>query len=183
MENIFFNDWGALARVLISGVSAYFVLIFWLRLFGKRTLAKWNAFDFAVTVAFGSTLATVFLSKNTPVAEGIVAFGVLASLQFIVPWTSLRSDVVKQIVKSNPSLLFYHGEYLHDAMREQRVSEGEVRAAIREAGHAAIEEIKAVVLETNGNISVIKQSENSSESALSDVGNYEEVKKKMRGGA
>lgn len=178
MENMFFDNWTALARVLIIGTLAYVTLIFWLRVFGKRTLSKWNAFDFVVTVAFGSTMATALLSRDISLMEGVFAFALLAALQFVVTWTSLRSDFVRKLVKSDPTLLFYQGEYLPDAMREQRVSEGEIRAAIREAGHAAMEEIEAVVLETNGNISVIKQTDDPSKSALSDVGNYDEVKKK-----
>lgn len=175
MDNLFFDNWMSLARVLIIGVLAYVAVIFWLRLFGKRTLAKWNAFDFIVTIAFGSTLASVLLSKNIALAEGVFAFFLLAGLQFLVTWVALRVPFVQKLVKSEPSLLFYRGEFLNDVMLKQRVAEEEVRAAIRTSGYGAIEDIEAVVLETNGNFSVIKKSDNSSNSALSDVAYFDKI--------
>ena len=83
---MFFQSWSSLAATAITGVSAYIALIVTLRLSGKRTLAKMNAFDFVVTVALGSTLATVLLSKDVPLAEGVLAFALLIALQFAVAW-------------------------------------------------------------------------------------------------
>ncbi|HXG82568.1 MAG TPA: hypothetical protein VNI84_00950 [Pyrinomonadaceae bacterium] len=51
---MFFDDWFGLVRILIVGVLAYAALIFLLLASGKRTLSKWNAFDFVVTMALGS---------------------------------------------------------------------------------------------------------------------------------
>jgi len=99
---MFFNNWADLGRVLIVGVLAYLGLIVLLRLSGKRTLAKMNAFDFVVTVALGSTLATVLLSKDVALAEGLVAFATLVALQFIIAWLSVRSETVSRFVKSEP---------------------------------------------------------------------------------
>jgi uncharacterized membrane protein YcaP (DUF421 family) len=58
MEKIFFNVWESIVRTLVIGVLAYAILILQLRISGKRTLSKMNAFDFIVTIALGSTLAT-----------------------------------------------------------------------------------------------------------------------------
>ena len=71
---MFFNGWIGLARVILVGAFAYFGLIILLRISGKRTLSKMNVFDLIVTVALGSTLATVLLSKDIALAEGITAF-------------------------------------------------------------------------------------------------------------
>jgi hypothetical protein len=65
-----FDDWSGLLRVLIVGTSAYVGLVTLLRFTGKRTLSKMNAFDMIVTVALGSTLATVLLSSDVALAEG-----------------------------------------------------------------------------------------------------------------
>lgn len=64
MEGIFFNGWFALVRTAVVGVLAYVALIVFLRLSGKRTLSKMNAFDLIVTVSLGSTLATIALSAD-----------------------------------------------------------------------------------------------------------------------
>ena len=78
---MFFDDWFGLLRVMVVGVAAYAALVALLRASGKRTLAKLNAFDFVVTVALGSTLATVLLSKDVALAEGLRAFALLTGLQ------------------------------------------------------------------------------------------------------
>ncbi|MDP9439064.1 MAG: DUF421 domain-containing protein, partial [Actinomycetota bacterium] len=58
-----FDSWVGLFRVAAVGTAAYFALVLLLRISGKRTLSKINAFDLVVTVALGSTLATVLLSS------------------------------------------------------------------------------------------------------------------------
>lgn len=81
MEAIFFNGWSVLGRTLLIGVLAYVSLVFMLRVSGKRTLAKMNAFDLLVTVAIGSTLATIVLSKSVAVrSAGIGALGDVAAV-------------------------------------------------------------------------------------------------------
>ncbi|MCY7376749.1 MAG: hypothetical protein LH472_12385 [Pyrinomonadaceae bacterium] len=87
---MFFDDWFGLIRILIVGVLAYSALIFVLLASGKRTLSKWNAFDFVVTIALGSTLATVIISKDVSFAEGVLALGLLVGLQFVITWLSVR---------------------------------------------------------------------------------------------
>lgn len=153
---MFFNSWHALLRVVVVGVLAYAALVVMLRVSGKRTLAKMNAFDLVVTVALGSTLATVLLSKDVALAEGVLAFATLIALQFAVAWLSVRSTAVREAVKSEPALLLFQGRYLDDALRRERVSREEVRAAIRAAGQASLSEVTAVVLETDGTFSVVR---------------------------
>lgn len=169
MEKIFFNGWFELLRVLIVAVLAYASLVGFLRVSGKRTLSKMNAFDLVVTVALGSTLATILLSKDVALAEGLLALAVLIGLQFAVAWLSRRSRRVEALVKSEPSLLLHQGRFLPLALKRERVTESEVQAAIRSQGIARVEEVAAVVLETDGTFSVIKSSPSPWPSSLSDV--------------
>ncbi|MHB1413950.1 MAG: DUF421 domain-containing protein [Chloroflexota bacterium] len=155
---MFFNSWFDLARVVIVGIGAYVALVLSLRVFGKRTLSKMNAFDLVVTVALGSTLATILLSQSVSLAEGIVAFLVLLGLQYVVAWLSVRSSPFSALVKSEPSLLFFRGQFLAASMRRERVVVAEVLAAMREQGISSLSEVEAVVLETDGSFSVVKSS-------------------------
>ncbi|EPX58975.1 hypothetical protein D187_003352 [Cystobacter fuscus DSM 2262] len=154
---MFFDNWQALGRVALVGVCAYVALVLMLRLSGNRTLSKLNAFDFVVTVALGSTLATVLLSKDVALAEGLLAFAVLIGLQFLVTWTSVRVSWVNHLVKSEPLLLFHQGRFLPRAMRRARVVEQEVLAVMREQGVARLDSVEAVVLETDGSLSVLRR--------------------------
>ena len=166
---MFFNDWYGLLRVLIIGVLAYVAVIIWLRITGKRTLSKWNAFDFVVTIALGSTLASVITSRDVPLVEGVVALGLLVLLQFVITWLSVRVPAMRRLIKAEPTQLLKNGRFLDDALIRERVSESEVRMAIRSHGHASVEEIEAVVLETDGGFSVIKRSEIGSRSAIENI--------------
>jgi uncharacterized membrane protein YcaP (DUF421 family) len=138
-------------------VLAYFALVWFLPISGKRTLSKMNAFDLVVTVVLGSTLATVLLNREVSLAEGALAFALLIGLQFVVTWSSIRAGWVHRLVTGDPVMLFYRGEVLHGAMRAERVTEDELLAAIRSAGTASLEEVAAVVLETDGSFSVVRR--------------------------
>ncbi|MFP4281309.1 MAG: DUF421 domain-containing protein [Verrucomicrobiota bacterium] len=159
----------SLGRTLLIGVFAYAALVLFLRISGRRTLSKMNAFDFVVTVALGSTLATVLLSKSVPLADGLLAFGLLIGLQFLVTWTSVRLQWVQRIVTGEPIMLLFRGACLPQALRKARVTENEVRAAVRSAGLARLEEVDAVILETDGSFSVIPQVEDRGCSGLKGV--------------
>lgn len=153
---MFFDGWDDIWRILIVGTLSYVATVAFLRVSGKRTLSKFNAFDFVVTIAFGSILATVILNKDIALAEGITAIGLLIGLQFIVTSLSVRSDAFASIIKGEPTLLYSNGRFLNDAMRRARVPEAEIRAAIRERGLIE-EQIAAVILETEGTFSVLSK--------------------------
>jgi uncharacterized membrane protein YcaP (DUF421 family) len=166
---MFFDGWTGLWRVLVVGTLAYAALIFLLRISGKRTLSKMNAFDLIVTVALGSTLANVLLSKEVALVEGVAGFFLLIGLQYGITWASVRFPRVESWVKAEPSLLHFRGRCLREAMRQQRVTEDELRAAVRERGIGSLEEVGAVVLETDGSLTVLKQAEGGEGSALEGV--------------
>jgi len=153
-----FDNFSDLVRVAIISVLAYASLVVVLRLSGKRALAKLNAFDLVVTVALGSTLATLLLSKDVAFAEGLLAFAVLAGLQWVVAKLSIASPVFKSMVRSKPRLLLEGGCYRDAAMASERVTRSEVNAAIRNAGIGHLRDVGAVVLETDGSMSVIRNS-------------------------
>ena len=156
---MFFDTLHGLMRVLVISVLAYAWLVFVLRLSGKRSLAKLNAFDLVVTVALGSTLATVLLTKDVAFAEGALAFCMLALLQWIVAQLSIRSSWFSDLVRSRPRLLVEDGDFRDGAMRDERVTRAEVEASIRKSGIGRIEDVGAVVLESDGSMSVLERSD------------------------
>jgi uncharacterized membrane protein YcaP (DUF421 family) len=168
-EAVFFQGWEIIWRTIIVGVLAYAALVVIVRVAGKRTLSAMNAFDFIVTVALGSTLATILLAPDVALAEGITAFIILIGLQVVVSGLSSRSKIVSRMVKNEPRMLYYQGEFLYDAMRRERVVENEVLQAVRSQGIASMGDVNAVILETNGNLSILKQVKPGEGSTLEDV--------------
>jgi uncharacterized membrane protein YcaP (DUF421 family) len=168
-----FDSWAGLARVVIVGTLAYLGLVILLRASGKRTLSKMNAFDLVVTVALGSTLATVILTSDVALLEGLTAFALLIVLQLVITWLSVRSSAIRGLVKAEPALLVYRGALLHSAMRRERVTEAEVLAAVRSQGIASLDVVEAVVLETDGSFSAVERSAETDGSALRTVDRYD----------
>jgi uncharacterized membrane protein YcaP (DUF421 family) len=158
---MFFSDWDDLKRILVVGTLAYVALVLFLRMSGKRTLTKLNAFDLVITVALGSTLSAVLLDKSISLAEGVVAFSLLICLQYLITWTSVRVRLLERFVKSEPTLLLRRGQFLERAMREQRITRSEIISAIRNSGNSQLKDIAAVVIETDGSLSVVRQATNS----------------------
>lgn len=153
------GTWDDIERVLIIGCLAYAGLVAMLRISGKRTLSQMNAFDFVVTVAFGSILASLIISKDSSLTQGLAAFGVLILLQFVVTSVSIRSPRAKRLISSEPRLLMRHGQFLDSQMRAARMTEGDVLSAIRQQGVADTSRVVAAVLETDGSVSVVVKNE------------------------
>lgn len=173
--DIFFKSWESLLRVLVTVIFAYPGLILLLRIYGKRSLSKLNMFDFIITVAFGSTLASVVIQENVTIIDGLVTFALLLTAQYIVTKTSLKSEWMNNIIKSDPTIIFYEGKFVDEAMEAERVSEDEILASIRQQGIACLNDVHAVVLETNGELSVLKAQENIIRPTLRTTQNYEKV--------
>jgi uncharacterized membrane protein YcaP (DUF421 family) len=159
----------ALARILLAALIGYVVIVGAIRLAGKRALAKWNAFDFVVTIALGSSLSTLILSKQISIFEGLIGSVSIVFLQFVLTWLSVRIRWLHHAARGEPVLLLLDGQPKHGAMRRARVSDAELTAALRKSGAATFDEVHAVVLETDGNLSVISARPKHGRSTLEDV--------------
>ncbi|MGQ9426989.1 DUF421 domain-containing protein [Gilvimarinus sp. F26214L] len=173
---MFFGGWSSLARTLIVGVLAYAVLVLFLRISGNRTLSKLNAFDFVVTVALGSTLATVLLTKSIALADGAMAFAVLIGLQLAVTWSSVRVRWLRQVLTGEPLLLLYRGRLVPASLRQARVTEDEVRSAVRSSGILSMDDVEAVVMETDGSLSVVRRASAAGPLSLEGVRQFDRSK-------
>ena len=156
---MWFDSWSAVGRVLAVGAATYVVLVILLRTSGKRTLSKLNAFDLVVTVAMGSTLSSALLSSDVSFAEATAGFVALVVLQYLVARLSVAWQGFAHLVRSEPRLLLANGRFLDDALRHERVTRSEVLAALRSSGMSRLEHAAAVVLETDGSMSVLAASD------------------------
>lgn len=145
----------ALLGVGLSTVGVFFALLLIVRFVGLRSFSKMTGFDFAVTIAIGSMLSAILLTDSPPLLQGIFAVGLLFGLQAIVSFLRSRSSAFTALVDNSPLLLMAHGEVLHDNLRRARVSEDDLRAKLREANVLDPREVRAVVFEATGDISVL----------------------------
>lgn len=172
MNKIFFDNWESLTRTLIITIIAYIAIILMLRISGKRTLSKMNAFDFIITIALGSAFATITLNKSVALADGALVFFLLIFLQYSITWLSVRNKFIKKLITSRPSLLLYKGELFKDVLKKERITIEEIYVAARQKGISDLKSIDAIVLETAGEITVIPKIENNQPSTLENVKYY-----------
>jgi len=169
MEKLLFKDWESLWHISFCAVISYLTLFLFIRISGKRTLAKLNAFDFVVTVTLGSTLSSMILAKVT-IAEGAVALIVIIVLQYLLAWLARESPIMEKAINSSPTLLFYDGKFLEEPMKKEVITREEIYAEIRKFRIERMEDVKAVVMELNGEITVVKRAAPGSDhTSLEDI--------------
>jgi uncharacterized membrane protein YcaP (DUF421 family) len=125
------------------------------RLVGLRSFSKMSAYDFAITVAFGSTLASVVLSPDRGLVDGALAFVALFVTQWIVGFVRSHFPRMQAPLDNRPLLLMHDGRMLHENMLEARVTEADLIAKLRESGVLRMSDVRAVVFETTGDVSVL----------------------------
>ncbi|WP_283641599.1 DUF421 domain-containing protein [Mesonia mobilis] len=169
LEKLLIGDYESLISIVVTAPIIYVSIIFYIRIFGKRTTSQMNSFDWIVTVAMGSLVASTVILKDVSVIAGALAIFILMSLQFVLTKLMVRSKKVRELVRATPELLFFDGEFIMKNMRQERITKPEVYAAIRESGLPNINEVYAVVLETDAKFSVIGMSKSNSSFSLADV--------------
>ena len=157
-SEMFFQNWSGIVRTLLVGSLAYVTLVLFLRISGKRTLAKLNAFDLVVTVALGSTLSAIILQESVALAEGAAALALLILLQFLVTFLSVRSAGFAGALRSEPALLARDGAFCMAAMKRERITQDEALSAVRASGGNDIAKVEALILESDGTLSVVMRS-------------------------
>lgn len=168
-DRFFFSGWEPVLRILVVGTAAYVAIVLLVRIVGKRTLVQMNALDFILTVALGASFGRILTAKEVVLAEAITAFGLIVVLQYALTWLQVRSPTFTRTVNSPPALLFFRGNFLHDRMRRELVTRAELCAALREHGIGSFGEVEAIVLETDGRISVIRSDRAGDNSALGSL--------------
>ncbi len=147
--------------VIISSIGIYITLICYTRLAGLRSFSKMSSFDFAVTVAVGSVIATTILTKDPPLFQAIVALGLLYFLRNGVAKLREISPFISNLVDNEPILLMKGPHMIDENLKSTKVTPDDIRAKLREANVTDLSQIKAVVLETTGDVSVLHSKDSS----------------------
>jgi uncharacterized membrane protein YcaP (DUF421 family) len=88
--------------------------------------------------------------------QALAAISGVFLVQWLLAKARLGSDGFQNLIKNQPVLLMENGEFLKAAMAETRVSRSSIMEKLRAANVADPSDVKAVVLETTGNISVMQ---------------------------
>ncbi len=169
-------DWTDVPMVLLSVVAFYAALIVCTRVAGLRSFSKMSGFDFAMTVALGSLFASTIATKSPSLLQGMLALVGLYGGQVLIARLRLSTSINK-VVDNRPQLLMYDGQVLHQQLKNCRVAESDLRAKLREANVLHYGQVRAVVFETTGDISVLHAGDDTplSDDLLHDVGGLQGV--------
>jgi uncharacterized membrane protein YcaP (DUF421 family) len=168
------SSWTVLGAVVISTVAVYAAVIVLTRLSGVRSLAKMSSFDFAATVAVGSTVAATALGQS-PLLNGVLVLALLTGLQWIVA-TLRRRDLLHGLVDNTPILLVAGDQVLEGNLRHARVSREELFAKLRMSGVHRLDQVRAVVMETTGDMSVLRTGEPFDDELLAGIRGLEALR-------
>ena len=139
---------------LTTMVMVWVVLL--VRINGLRSFSKMTNFDFVMTVAVGSLLASASQTTTWEAfLQAMVAMAALFIVQSVSARLRRRSDKIEAIMQNTPVILMRNGEIIDGALEETRVARSDLLAKLREANVLDLNEVRAVVLETTGDISVL----------------------------
>ena len=146
----------SLLMVLLSGLGIYAALLLFTRLAGLRSFSKMSSFDFAITVAFGSVIASTLLAEDPPLLAGVAGLGVLYLMQYGVSRARRLSPRVERVVDNEPLLVMVGAEVLSQHLDEARMTEDDLRSKLRMAGVTHPDQVLAVVMESTGDVAVLR---------------------------
>ncbi len=155
IQEYFTKDLNELPAVFIGTILIYVSILIFTRIFGLKSFAKMTGFDFLNTIAIGNLLAMSVATSNPTLLTGILLIGILYLINFTITYFQFKSEKFRNLTDNTPLLLMKEGEFLKDNMSQAKITMDELRGKLREANVLSLQEVRAVVLETTGDVSVL----------------------------
>ncbi|HEV7591343.1 MAG TPA: YetF domain-containing protein [Longimicrobium sp.] len=152
---MFFHSWADVGRAVLTTAIVFALIVAILRVVGAQAIARMSGYDMVATVTFGSVVATVGVTRGVAISEGIAALLTLVALQETIRFFQSRWLPAHHAVRQPPLVLVWEGALLEGRLRRSRISADEVRAAVRKMGLASLADARLVVLENDGEWSVV----------------------------
>lgn len=166
MPSSWLMDWSFALWTVGSALAIYVVLIVFSRVVGPRSFSQMTAFDFAVTVALGAIVGST-AAGAVGLPAGLLALASLFSFRATV--AALRRHGLNRLVDNRPLLLMRDGRFQSDNLRRAKVTEDDVHEALRLKGTTRLDQIAAVIIERNGELSVLPAGETIDPPLLANV--------------
>ena len=151
----FTKDIGMVPEIIIGTIVVYIAVIIFTRIFGLKSFSKMTGFDFVNTVAIGNLIGMTIATSNPKLLLGILLIGLLYLANYLVSLLRFRSKTARKHLDNSPVLIMRDGQILYDNLNKVEITENELRGKLREANVIRLNEVKAVVLETTGDVSVL----------------------------
>ncbi len=170
MEQWIGSTWGTIGFVALGTALIYVSMVVGIRIAGRRTVSQMSAFDFVITVALGSLLATTAVSRDVSFLQGFTALVTLLVLQTLVAFMRQRFDWFRRLADFRPKLLRDGGPTrISRSPAGAQLTEEELRSKLRQKGIFDYGEPVIVILEADGSLSVIREKERARNLDLSGI--------------
>jgi uncharacterized membrane protein YcaP (DUF421 family) len=136
----------------------YAIALVGLRLAHRRTLSQWTAIDFAAAVAMGAIIGQTAIAEGQSVAVGAAALITILAMHYVVAVARFH-PLIAALVDHRVRVLVDHGRIRRDQLRRCGLTEGEVLAQLRQHGVASIQELRYVLYETKGELTIVREAD------------------------
>ena len=143
---------------VLRGIIIYVFLIVLLRLTGKRQVGQLSPFDLVLLLVLSNAVQNAMNGGDNSVIGGMISAVTLVGINWIVGLFTYRSKKLEALIEGRPDVLIHDGKLYPETLERAKLTRHEVMAALREAGCASVEEVRAALLENDGSISVIPKS-------------------------
>ncbi|MCD9027145.1 DUF421 domain-containing protein [Luteimonas sp. BDR2-5] len=144
---------------VLRATAVYVVVLVLVRISGKRTVGQFTPFDLLVVVLLGTAVQNSLIGEDTSLLGGLILAATLLGLNWLVGVISARSRRFDRFVEGRPVILARHGHVYRDELARQSVSAEDFAIARRSAGCATVADIEIAVLETSGEITVVRKAD------------------------
>jgi uncharacterized membrane protein YcaP (DUF421 family) len=146
-------------QIVVRAAAAYFLLLFAVRLIGRRTASQMAPFDLVVLFMFAGITITAVLGNERSMIGAFSGICTIGLMHILVSSLKARFDWFGRVVDGTPVVVFENGAFHDDRMRSLRLTPQDVMAAARQRGLQRLAQVRYAVAERDGKISVVAQGE------------------------
>lgn len=145
--------------VAIRAVILYTFLLISMRIMGKGELGELQPFDLVVSLMLAELAIIPLGELGAPLFHGFMAIATIMFLQCLISFITLKNNSARKIISGVPSIIFDHGKFNVKEMKKLRININDVLGQMRLKGYCNIKEVDYLIMETNGEMSVIAPEE------------------------
>ncbi|WP_164522217.1 DUF421 domain-containing protein [Halocella sp. SP3-1] len=147
--------------LIIKTTFIYFAMLVIIRIMGKREIGQLSPFDLVIAIMIAELAIFPIENEELGIIDGLVPIIVLAFLEILLSILSLKSIFIRRLVSGRPEILIKNGEILYEALKKTKYNVNDLLHQLRMKDIFDIDDVKVALLETSGDITVLKQSDDS----------------------
>ena len=149
------EEFASYMELMIKCIIVYFVIIFALRLMGKREVGELSVFDVVIYLVMSELLAISITDTHSSIFRSLVPIAVLALMQIAISWILLKSKRIRDLFDGKAVILIRDGCIDQQMMRKERYSIDDLMSQLHGKDLSSPDEVAFAILENNGTLSIL----------------------------